>query len=175
MTVLQLKFTLRHVDPPVWRSVLVPDGTRLDSLSAIIELAMGWDDPLHGHMFTRGRIQLKESQTLRDALPKRGPRLLYTYDFGDTWEHDIVLEGRPDDPGVTLPACIDGGGACPPGDCGGPVGYEVLKEALANPEHEEYWDRVEWMGLESGDEFDPSEFSADEVDRRLKEQLRTPG
>ena len=67
-----------------------------------------------------------------------GDRLSYTYDFGDDWEHDIVLEEtRTAVPEETYPSCVAGKGACPPEDCGGAWGYAELKEILADPLHEE--------------------------------------
>ena len=63
----------------------------------------------------------------------------YIYDFGDDWVHQIVLEKiLPEE--IKRPVCLNGKGACPPEDCGGPWGYENLKTILADPKHEEYWD-----------------------------------
>jgi Plasmid pRiA4b ORF-3-like protein len=149
----QLKITLRDVtDPPVWRRVLVPAGVNQDRLATIIEAAMGWDG-WHQHMFSAGR------------LAKPGDELVYTYDFGDGWEHDIALEDIIQNaPGVTPPVCLEGEGACPPEDCGGPWGYAELKAVLADPAHKQHDDRLDWLGLESGDEFDPASFAVDAVD-----------
>lgn len=56
-------------------------------------------------------------------------KLLYVYDFGDDWVHEIVLEDI-----LTViyphPVCTAGKGCCPPENCGGPMGYEMLKETL---------------------------------------------
>jgi hypothetical protein len=46
-------------------------------------------------------------------------------------------------------------------------GYEDLKTTLADPNAEEHGDMLEWLGLASGDDFDPTEFSTEEVNRRL--------
>lgn len=79
----------------------------------------------------------------------------------------MVEDRRPVTPGDALPCCDGGQGACPPEDCGGPWGYDSLKEALADPRHEEHADMLEWMGLDSGAEFDATEFSLDEANARL--------
>jgi hypothetical protein len=71
--------------------------------------------------------------------------MLYGYDFGDGWIHDIVVEkllppvlGRRRYPAVT-----GGGRACPPEDCGSVSGYYHLLEVLSNPAHPEYEELVE--------------------------------
>jgi hypothetical protein len=84
------------------------------------------------------------------------------------WEHDIVLEKRLDpDPGAHLPARIAGKGACPPEDCGGSWGYGDLKEALADPHHEDHDDMLDWLGLESADEFNPAACDPIEINEVL--------
>lgn len=49
-----------------------------------------------------------------------GATVDYEYDFGDGWEHEVVLEGiLLKEKGQKIPVCIDGAQACPPEDCGG--------------------------------------------------------
>jgi hypothetical protein len=57
---------------------------------------------------------------------------LYTYDFGDDWQHEVQLEAfLPADGSQILPRCLAGEGLCPPEDCGGPVGgANLLKTVL---------------------------------------------
>ncbi len=101
---------------------------------------------------------------LFSVLGKVGAKAVYTYDFGDGWEHSIAIEKvlRPT-PGLAYPVCT--GGKChgPPKDCGGIPGYYNLLEAIRNPDHEEREEMLEWMG---GD-FDPEAFSINDVNRRL--------
>jgi len=174
-SVYQLKVVLRDVsEPPVWRRVLVPASTRLGKLGSIIEVAMGWDG-WHQHMFSDGSREYPDSAILRGLLSKPGDLLGYTYDFGDGWEHHLELEDIiQNDPRVTLPACLDGSGACPPEDCGGPWGYAQLKEALADPGHANHEERLDRLGLESGDDFDPAAFSVEAVTGRLSQLQLTP-
>lgn len=166
---LQLMITLRGVDdPPVWRRVAVPGSATLDELHRVIQGAMGWDND-HQYAFWADRKELPGGLSLTGVLPKRGSRLQYTYDFGDDWQHDIKSEGFfHNEQGVTLPACLDGAGACPPEDCGGAGSYEYLKaDVLPNENHEEHEETLEWLGLDSGDDFDPAGFSLNEADARL--------
>jgi hypothetical protein len=177
--VYQLKITLRGVSkPPVWRRVMVPASMTLDLLHEVILRAMGWDGG-HLHVFSDGWSDYgnpdaelghadERGVTVADLLPGLGGKVLYTYDFGDDWEHRIVLETIvPADPGAAYPVCVAGKGACPPEDCGGAWGYTELKEILADPGHKQHEEMLEWLGLDDGAEFNPAEFSADEVNERL--------
>jgi len=79
----------------------------------------------------------------------------WEYDMGDSWNHDIVVQSiAPAGPGATLPRCTDGGGACPPEDCGGAWGYADLADALGNAGHPRHGEAVEILG----EGYDPSHF-----------------
>jgi len=135
--ICQLKITLRYIRPPVWRRVQVLSDITLAKLHRIIQLAMGWYDS-HLHQFIVGEkyygvpsidefseLELKDERKARlsQVLWKSKQKMVYEYDFGDGWEHEILLEKvlQPD-PGVRYPRCIGGARACPPEDCGGPGG-----------------------------------------------------
>jgi hypothetical protein len=93
----------------------------------------------------------------------------YEYDFGDSWEHKILLEKiLPFDTKTALPVCIKGKRACPPEDCGGIWGYEELLEAISNPKHPDHENMLEWLG----GEFDPEEFDLEEINGNLAEYCR---
>jgi hypothetical protein len=80
---------------------------------------------------------------------------VYEYDFGDSWRHDVVVESRWRMPiGLKFGACLAGENACPLEDVGGPGGYEMLLQVLANPSHEDYEHLRGWA---SGP-VDPREF-----------------
>ena len=115
----------------------------------------------------------RNERTVRLAaiLGRVGSKAIYTYDFGDSWEHSIVLEKRlPVDPNTTYPICTDGQLACPPEDCGGVPGFYDLVEALADPNHERHEEMLDWVG----DDFDPQAFSVDNVNRMLAPMRRHP-
>ncbi len=166
---MQLKLSLRGVSkPPVWRRLLVPADMRLDRLHDVIQTAMGWTDT-HLHVFSTAagdygipdpELGFRNERTARLAqfLKQPGDRLQYAYDFGDGWEHDVVLEKqlRRAAPGERIPTCLAGKGACPPEDCGGHWGYADLKEALVDPRHEDHEDMLDWLGLDSAEDFDPA-------------------
>jgi hypothetical protein len=182
-TVYQLRISLRYVDgPPVWRQVLVPGDFTLGQLHDVIQLAMGWEFS-HLHVFETKSARYgtpdpdldfvdDTAASVAQVLPRKRSKLLYSYDFGDGWDHDVVVEDRrPVTPDDVVPCCLAGGGACPPEDSGGPWGYENLKEAVADPRHDQHVEIMDWLGLDEPGQFDPAAFSPDEANTRLGVQV----
>lgn len=168
-----LKVTLAAIRPAIWRRIRVPGGVSLRELHGVIQVAMGWGDE-HMHSFTiggatYGRPDPMPGRTKNDAktpvaaVVAEGDRFVYTYDFGDSWEHEIVVEDVVEDDGGPLPTCVAGERACPPEDCGGAWGYGKLLEAVRDPKQPGRQERLAWLG--GG--FDPEEFDIEEVNRRL--------
>jgi len=95
----------------------------------------------------------------------KNPRAVYRYDFGDGWEHDVLLEGIfPREDGVDYPRCVDGKSACPPEDVGGTGGYGRFMEIINDPKHEEHEERLRWAEYLTGQyPFDPEKFTPSEV------------
>lgn len=176
MNVYQLKATLRHVRPPVWRRILVPADTKLPKLHRILQVVMGWHDShMHAFRFKGEQYGLsgrdfpdmfKSERNVRlDQIAGPRARFVYEYDFGDSWEHDIVVEKiLPAEQGKHYPLCVAGKRACPPEDCGGVLGYENLVEIMSNPDHEEYAEMSEWLG----GVFDPEAFHLEVVNDELR-------
>jgi hypothetical protein len=185
--VFELTVTLREsADPEVWRRILVPAGYPLPRLHAAIQGAMGWTNS-HLHQFTVDGTRYtdhtwseeddgsKDERTGRlGALVQPGDRFEYEYDFGDGWEHDLVVERKlPAETAVAYPVCAAGQGACPPEDSGGIRRYrEELLPALADPGHEEHDAFREWLDLAPNEGFDPQAFDLAEANRRLRRTLR---
>lgn len=110
------------------------------------------------------RRRMRYANKLNGVLRNPGAKLIYTYDFGDNWEHAVVLEKRlPLLLDMNYPICIDGKLACPPDDCGGIPGFYNLLDALADPHHEQHEELRDWIG----DEFDPQAFSVDPLNQKL--------
>ncbi|MCF0091657.1 plasmid pRiA4b ORF-3 family protein [Micromonospora sp. NPDC049114] len=164
--IFQLKMSLAGVRPSVWRRVLVPAGYTLDRLHRVAQHAMGWRD-CHLHSFEidavaygepdpDGGLALHDELDVRlDAVLGKGSRFSYTYDFGDWWEHDLVVEDAlTADQDERYPVCLDGERACPPEGIGGPPGYQALLAALADPTHPEAPVLRDWVGAG----FDPTFF-----------------
>jgi Plasmid pRiA4b ORF-3-like protein len=178
--IYQLKVTLLDTRPPIWRRLLVPSGFTLEDLHSVVQAAMDWDDS-HLHEFRVGQKRFGKSHPsdrlmgmdpignertahLFMVLGKVGARAVYTYDFGDGWEHAIIVEKvLPPESGVAYPVCVGGKLQGPPEDCGGIPGYYNLLEALRDPNHPEHQDLEDWVG----GEFNPETFALEEVNRRL--------
>jgi hypothetical protein len=89
----------------------------------------------------------------------------YEYDFGDSWEHNIVVEKTlQPEPGVSSPVCLAGERVCPPEDCGGVWGYQEFLEAIMNPTHTEHEAMLTW----AGGSFDPEAFDLGAVNASLR-------
>jgi Plasmid pRiA4b ORF-3-like protein len=177
-TVHRLKLSLRGAKPPIWRRVEVPSDISLQRLHRVMQAAFGWED-YHMWVFDTelGRygiadaeleIRSAASKKLHHVAPHRGDGLIYTYDFGDGWEHIIAVEEvRAAEAGVTYPRCLAGRRAGPPEDCGGIWGYAELLGILADPTHDDHIARLEWLGLSSPTELDPARFDLDEINQQL--------
>jgi hypothetical protein len=99
------------------------------------------------------------------ARTGRKVRFIYEHDFGDSWQHDILLEKILEpEPDVAYPCCTEGARACPPEDVGGIWGYGDFLEAIGDPDHESHAEMVEWIG----GRFDPEKFSLHKVNRELR-------
>jgi len=177
--IYQIKITLERIHPPIWRRIQVPSDTTLQKLHDIIQIVMGWQD-YHLHMFTIGDAvygnpaddefgemgTLDESRyKLRRLIDRAGQRFSYEYDFGDSWDHTLLVEKiLPPEPGVHYPVCLKGQRACPPEDVGGSWGYENFLEAIGDPEHEEHEEYLTWVG----GKYDPKAFSLEKVNAELR-------
>jgi Plasmid pRiA4b ORF-3-like protein len=178
--IVQIKVKLLGVTkPPVWRRVQLRADTRLDHLHAILQAALGWEN-YHLHTFSSGEEEFgprdpelgldfsDERRVTLGELTDLGARFRYTYDFGDNWEHEILVEDLLDpDPETHYPILVAAKGACPPEDCGGSWGYADLKEILADPGHDEHQERLEWLGLENASEFDPNAVTLEQLEEEL--------
>jgi hypothetical protein len=182
-SIYQIKVTLRDSKPPIWRRLYISSGTTLAQLHDIIQVAMGWTDS-HLHMFTienerytipspydpHHLVELDALDSHRVKLGRlvnaEGEKFAYDYDFGDYWQHIILIEKiLPPDPKQPTPVCIKGKRACPPEDVGGVWGYDSFLEAIKDADHPDHDMLTEWIG---GD-FDPEAFDLNEVNERLQD------
>lgn len=168
MEIYQLKITLKGIRPPIWRRVLVTANTMLAQLHGIIQISMGWECY---HLFgfnIYGERYDDEAGALSTKLGKLGlsvkSKFNYTYDFGDDWEHEILVEKIvAKDTGAHYPICLTGKRACPPEDCGGVWGYQSLLDTLSDENNPEYDEMLEWVG----ENYNPEIFDINEVNKLL--------
>jgi hypothetical protein len=105
-----------------------------------------------------------ENQHTLERLLRVKDRFTYRYDFGDDWNHEIVVEKiTPGEPAA--PSVIAGARACPPEDCGGIWGYADLVAALADRTHERHAELAEWAPG-----WTPERFDLAAADKRVAKQ-----
>jgi len=180
-SIYQIKIVLKGSKPKIWRRILVPSDLLLSDLHKIIQTTMGWTNS-HLHQFIKDKTFYVQKSTEDDfwwninymdyakikisvLLKKEKDKIIYEYDFGDGWEHDIILEKiRNETANKNIPICLTGKNNCPPEDCGGIWGYYEMLESIKNPNNDKYNDYIDWLGYE----FDPTYFNKDEINEMLK-------
>ncbi len=159
----RVRLTLHETEPAVWRRLELPGDLILPRVHAVIQAAMGWTNS-HLHRFRTGRDRgspsfvtqfdvdegdegtLEDGVRLDQLLAENGDELWYEYDFGDGWDHVLVVEEVLVEPPSTA-RCTGGRLACPPEDCGGLGGYEELAA----------WTRSGYDDAQLPDVFDDAE------------------
>jgi hypothetical protein len=143
--------------PPVTRLLELPSVLHLDQLHQVLQAVFGWEDS-HLHRFALGDspwdaeagelflcpVDVEDGDTdgvpegdvrLDEVLAQVGDAMLYVYDYGDDWTHQLVVTAVGD--AVDRPRCVGGSGAAPPEDSGGIWDWDascapfVLAEAQA--------------------------------------------
>jgi hypothetical protein len=178
--IYEIKIILKGSKPKIWRRVRINPNISLDDLHKIIQTAMGWTNS-HLHHFISGKkfygnpdddeygdMNIKDSKKFKilKILESEGSSIIYEYDFGDGWEHEIKLEKIDEDINIIHPLCIAGKRNCPPEDSGGVWGYQEMLEIIKDKNHEEYEDTIEWMGTD----FDPDYFDIDDTNEALAQK-----
>ena len=161
--VYQFKITLIDTQPDIWRVIQVPDHYNFWDLHVAIQDAMGWlDCHLHEFNFASDkeliRIGMPDEESdnsntllgwevnIKTHFEKVGTISRYTYDFGDGWEHEVVLEAiLPLNSATRYPLCIAGERACPPEDCGGVPGFEEMLATLKHGKASEKKELNQWL------------------------------
>ncbi|HDL02429.1 MAG TPA: plasmid pRiA4b ORF-3 family protein [Candidatus Pacearchaeota archaeon] len=152
----------------VWREFVVDSEISFYDLHLIIQRVMGWenyhlhefdvsdvkigmiDDEIYGELLDEKKVLLKE------YILKKGQSFGYLYDFGDDWEHKIVVKEVLDG---DVGSSVKGKGCCPPEDCGGVFGYKDMLEILKDEGHANYTETREWVG----EDFDSERFEVLEL------------
>lgn len=180
MNHLQFKIQIKGITKPtVWRRVLVPASYTFAQFHQVIQYAFGWGNE-HLYSFSPkgygsypyieaaseglstqfGNKPLNAEKTkLYTIFLHEKQTFTYIYDFGDDWIHQITLEKKLSDEQIKTSQILAGQGTCPPEDCGGPWGYEHLKEVVTDPKNPEYEEMREWLGLEPDEEWEIDDFS----------------
>jgi hypothetical protein len=177
--IYQIKVGLLEINPLIWRRFLIPANITLHRLHLVLQDVMGWQN-YHLYRFKIGKkeystpdpdndfyeLDFKNSYQakLGNVIKEKGSIFLYEYDFGDGWEHQLLIEDIIDrEPEKHYPLCIEGENASPHEDSGGPYGYMEMLEIIKNPYHEEFHSTRTWLGKK----FDPYKFDLKLANTRL--------
>ncbi len=181
----RVRVELEGSEPPIWRRLDLASDLTLADLHEVLQTAMGWTDS-HLHQFLAGPTRehpvepfltdfaeeegdkgIHEKEVRLDqVLVAVGDRLFYDYDFGDGWDHTLLLESVGEhDASKPRALVLDGERACPPEDCGGIGGYDEVLAALhaGSRADERQREILDWLG----DDYDPGAFSAPETSEAL--------
>jgi len=172
----QLRVALKGSEPPIWRRFQLKRETTLFKLHKVLQIVMGWQN-YHLHEFRIGNLSFGEPapEEGSDFIDERAIKLTqiapdlplkfeYIYDFGDGWQHEVIIEkGVDKQAGVRYPVCIEGSRACPPEDVGGIGGYASFLKAIQNRRHPEHKQYLQWIG----GRFDAGAFDLEAVNRKL--------
>jgi len=179
--IARLRIELLHLELCIWRSVEVGLTTNLRSLHEFIQAVMPWEG-YHLYEFTIGERAYGEPDSEdavwgRKTYQAKGMRLgkliergiiefLYTYDFGDNWQHRVVVDHVGDaEPATDYPRFVAEERTAPPEDVGGPSGFMEFTKAIANRSHPQHKDMVRWYG----GPFHPTDFGEAEVAGRVRD------
>jgi len=166
--ILEFKITLQGINNPViYRTIQIPSNFTFYDLHVIIQSAFNWEDAhLFEFMIKKKRIGDYKDEfgeenllsareiLLEDEFQRKAQKALYIYDFGDNWEHEIVLQ-KSFEPqkGKKYPVCIEAQGNTPPEDVGGVWGFESFKEIMKDKNHSEYLEMREWYDHEYDENY----------------------
>ena len=166
--VARVRIKLRRVRPTVWRRVDVPILYTLAELHDIIQVVMGWRNS-HLHEFKIDGVSFAapdpagdpgdgetgdaRSIALKTVVDRGYRRFEYLYDFGDGWEHEVIVEDvRDGEAGIDYPGFVGGARRCPPGERGRSPGVQAFpgSDARSGPRGALRDDPVVRQGLRSG-------------------------
>ena len=147
------------------RRVIVPANFKLKHLHRLMQTVFGWQD-YHLHDFTiinpddpnvisrlvpheddleyDSNAVLYANHTLDEFFPKYN-HMIYTYDMGDNWEHNIELIQVIENHHEETPYLLEAEGQTPPEDVGGIPGFLRFYEIMQNPQDPEHDEVKAWV------------------------------
>jgi Plasmid pRiA4b ORF-3-like protein len=179
-SIAKLRVELEGIKPLIWRRVAVPTSMKLNALHNVVQTAMGWRDR-HLWMLTAGdrnygilipgdddwnaRINDAETTTLAMILSGGLKEFGYVYDFGDNWEHRIIVENvKPTEQQASYPEFLGGERRCPPEDCGGIPGYYGFLDKVTAKQGKKRKAALDWYG----GPYDPDDIDEQQIVMNLR-------
>lgn len=181
----ELKITLSDSNPKIYRKLVIPESLTFEQLHEVIQIAMGWENyHLYDFYIPKKKVRVVDEEMMNpgfgsdtyislknpiDSFLLEAKKLLYTYDMGDNWEHEIQLTKEVHKNERIIPQVIAWQGNCPPEDCGGIGGYQYLLEVINQPEHNDYENLTQWLEAIG---YDPSvAFVLEDTNKELKDRF----
>ncbi len=149
------------------RRLIVPADIDFPRLHKVLQVVYGWES-YHLYDFAvscddkGGRVVrlvpneedlaydrdavLMAGHTLSEFLTMTKP-ILYTYDMGDDWGHEIQLVREIEEYDMESPYLIEASGQAPPEDVGGVGGFLDFREIMMDPHHPEHAAMKTWAGF----------------------------
>lgn len=186
--VIRLEAHIVGIEPTISRTLELSRDLNFAQLHEVLQATFGWTDS-HLHQFNLGGLAVGAPEYIEDSFdcPKvleateirlrdlsfpygAEPTLeiTYQYDFGDNWNHQLILRPAQPEEGVKYPRCMAGSRACPPEDVGGTSGYADFLEAWHDPDHEDHKINRRWAGRK----FDPEHFDLEATNKAIIRALR---
>lgn len=186
--IIRMEARIVGVEPAITRTLELPSDLNFAQLHEVLQAAFGWTDS-HLHQFRVGGLTIGAPEAIED--PVYGPRVFeatdvqlkdltfpyevdskltitYEYDFGDDWQHELVLRRAEIEEDVKYPRCIAGERSGPPEDVGGYPGYADFLEAWLDSTHEEHKAMRRWAGRT----FNPERFDPDATNKVIAKAMR---
>lgn len=172
--ILKLRIKILDIEPEIYREILIKNDITFKKVHEIIQLSFGWTNShlynfdVNGILFSMPDKEFEHNDLdvknkVTEFLIEKGQKALYTYDFGDNWEHEIeIVDVLKQEKGIRYPKCLGGRRNGPPEDCGGIPGYEDVIDALTGKDKSEYEDLLEWLG-----DYDPEKFDIDKINKTI--------
>jgi hypothetical protein len=174
-TIATLRIEIKYIEPLIWRRVAVRTSMKLMALHTVIQATVGWldyhlwefviDERKYG-IPDSDRPHVKNGTTTQLAaiLASGITEFGYVYDFGDNWEHRIVVEEvGTAEAGAKYPRFLGGERRCPPEDCGGPPGYFDFIENIARKRSNKAKEALDWYG----GPYDPDDIDLEHINITL--------
>ena len=150
-SVYSLTLSLNDYAPKIWRRIWVLGDTKLDQLSFIFFMSMGWSGAhlsafiIHEEWYSDLSNDVPEGwkdwekYTLSDIMKNGLTQFQYMYDFGDSWQMTVKVKKEENlDPKAPYPVCVTGKNAGPPEDVGSYEGFEHFVKVMGNKKHKEH-------------------------------------
>ena len=175
-----LRIEIEDISPLIWRRISVRTSINLDKLHEVIQLTMGWHNS-HLWMFTahdrnysilipnddmwNERISDATKTKLSALLTSGTGEINYVYDFGDNWQHRIIVESvKAAEAEKPYPQFVGGERRCPPKDCGGVPGYYDFLKKIASKQGKKRKAALDWYG----GPYDPNDIDERQIAVALK-------